>query len=111
LGDEELFPVINNYFQIINRSAERLEIIMVSLNNIIQLGDHSPDVVTPVSAATVFADVQEEFAESAFTRFSNSSNGTGIGLYQPSAIIKKIKDIQMTKLLKCSNGLLFVLHL
>ena len=45
LGDEEMTPVIKNYFQIMNRSVERLENIMVSLNKIIQLGDTSPDVV------------------------------------------------------------------
>ena len=45
LGDEEMTPVIKNYFQIMNRSAERLENIVVSLNKIIQLGDTSPDVI------------------------------------------------------------------
>jgi len=63
VADEEMPPVISNYFQIINRSAERLENIMVSLNKIIQLGDTSPDVVKVISPATVFAEVQEEFAE------------------------------------------------
>jgi len=62
-GDEEMPPVIKNYFQIINRSAERLESIMVSLNKVIQLGDTSPDVVKVISPAAVFAEVQEEFAE------------------------------------------------
>lgn len=63
VSDEEMPPVIHNYFQIINRSAERLENIMIGLNKIIQLGDTSPDVVKPVFPATVFAEVQEEFAE------------------------------------------------
>ena len=63
LGDEEMPPMINNYFQIINRAADRLENIMVSLNKIIQLGDTSPDVVKTVSPAAVFAEVQEEFSE------------------------------------------------
>jgi signal transduction histidine kinase len=64
LEDEEMTPVISNYFQIIHRSAERLETIMISLNKIIQLGDTSPDVVKQISPASVFAEVQEEFAES-----------------------------------------------
>lgn len=63
VNDEEMSPVIYNYFQIINRSAERLENIMIGLNKIIQLGDTSPDVVKPVSPAVVFAEVQEEFSE------------------------------------------------
>lgn len=62
-GDEEMPPVIHNYFQIINKSAERLESIMIGLHKIIQLGDTSPDVVKPVSPASVFLEVQEEFAE------------------------------------------------
>src|SRR5690348_12870608 len=53
--DEEMPPVINSYFQIINRSAERLENIMISLNKIIQLGDTSPDVVKTISPAAVFS--------------------------------------------------------
>jgi signal transduction histidine kinase len=61
--DEEMTPVIYNYFQIINRSAERLENIMISLNKFIQLGDTSPEVVKVISPAAVFAEVQEEFAE------------------------------------------------
>lgn len=61
--DEEMPPVINNYFQIINRAAERLEHILVSLNKILQLGDTSPDVVKPVSPAVVFGEVLEEFGE------------------------------------------------
>jgi two-component system CheB/CheR fusion protein len=63
MEDEEMPPAINNYFQIINRSAERLETIMIGLNKIIQLGDTSPDVVKPVSPVSVFGEVQEEFSE------------------------------------------------
>lgn len=63
MEDEEMPPAINNYFQIINRSTERLETIMIGLNKIIQLGDTSPDVVKPVSPASVFGEVQEEFSE------------------------------------------------
>ncbi|MEO5563138.1 MAG: HAMP domain-containing sensor histidine kinase, partial [Chitinophagaceae bacterium] len=61
--DEEIPPVIYNYIQIIQRAAERLETIMLSLNKIIQLGDSSPDVVKRISPALVFTDVHEEFAE------------------------------------------------
>jgi hypothetical protein len=45
VAEEELPPVINNYFQIINQSAEGLENIMVSLTKIIQLDDTSQDVI------------------------------------------------------------------
>jgi signal transduction histidine kinase len=64
LEDEEMPPVITNYVQIIQRASDRLETITLSLNKVLQLGDSSPDVVKRISPALVFADVQEEFAES-----------------------------------------------
>jgi signal transduction histidine kinase len=64
LKDEEIPPVIDNYIQIIHRAADRLETITMSLNKMIQLGDSSPDVVKKISPGTIWADVQEEFAES-----------------------------------------------
>lgn len=64
LLEEEEIPVsLVNYVQIIHRAADRLEAIMMNLNKIIQLGHSSPDVVKNISPALVFADVQEEFAD------------------------------------------------
>lgn len=61
--EEEIPSPIDNYIQIMHRSADRLESMMLSLNKIIQLGDGSPDVVRSLSPELIFNDVQEEFAE------------------------------------------------
>jgi signal transduction histidine kinase len=61
--DEEMPRNIHNYFQIIQRAAERVETVMLSLNKIIQLGDSSPDVVKRISPASIFAEVQEDFLD------------------------------------------------
>ena len=59
LSDEEMTPVINNYFQIINRSAESLENIIISKNKVIRLGNTSPEMVKSISPADLDAEVLE----------------------------------------------------
>ncbi|MEO8406157.1 MAG: HAMP domain-containing sensor histidine kinase, partial [Chitinophagaceae bacterium] len=63
LKEEEIPPSINNYIQIIHRSADRLETIMLSLNKIIEVGDSSPHVVKNISPALVFSDAYDEFSD------------------------------------------------
>jgi len=72
LEEEEIPESINHYVQIIHRAAARLEAIMVSLNKVIQVGDSSPDVVSTLSPAVIFADAQEEFADTL------SKSGAGV---------------------------------
>lgn len=62
--EEQLPPHIETYMKIVYRAASRFEETMLSLNKVIRLGDLCPDVVQKIIPQQVFANVQEEFAES-----------------------------------------------
>lgn len=51
------------YMRIIDRSATRLENTLQSMNQLIELGHLSEDVVKHLSLSTILTQVQEEFAE------------------------------------------------
>lgn len=64
VGEEQFAEPVNTYVQIINRSAERLEKTMLSLNQLIELGFASASTVRTIPVAKVFEEVYDEFADS-----------------------------------------------
>ena len=63
LEKEELVEPINNFVQIIHRSAASLENTLLGLNQILELGHDSPDVIRKISLSNIFDKVYEEFSE------------------------------------------------
>lgn len=63
LEREELPATVNNFVDIIHRSASSLEQTLTSLNKVIEFGHHSPEVVKRLSLQSLFDQVYLEFAE------------------------------------------------
>lgn len=61
--EKEIPSSIAGYLQIIQRASNRLGSILMGLNKVVEAGDSSPDVVQKLSPELIFADVQDEFAD------------------------------------------------
>lgn len=63
LQEEPVPPTLRNYIDIIQRSYNKLESTMLSLEKIIHLGHAADEVVKTISPATVLQEVLEDFEE------------------------------------------------